>query len=410
MEIVSGRWRDLEHARLVLARFPRRTEALNLTLQRLASFARSMLGVDRVSIWDVDASGDRLVRRAVADDRSEAVRELPLADATAYATVLTTRRVVAVENVETDSFTAPLLEVYCRPLQITSMMDVPVYSGGDFVGVVCHERRGKPRPWSDMEAELGVHIAEVVSALRTEHAARDAEHFFRRLEVDYAELLGRAALGRAARGIAHDLTSLFGAVGSAATILERKGDEPQTRTEIIQHLKDVVHSAQRLCEELQRPHASSPLPDPIGLDTTLGELKGTLSALSGNHGTLELQPGSNGALVRIAPSALEQILMNLVVNAREARSDTPIVIRSYRVPPGPESIRPTALIEVEDHGPGISSSDKEKVFKADFSTKGSSRGLGLFTVQRLVEAAGGWIDIQSEAGHGTRFRVHLPSE
>jgi two-component system, cell cycle sensor histidine kinase and response regulator CckA len=409
MEVVSGRWRDLEQARMALAKFQRGSDTLNLALLRLATFARAIVQVDRVSIWDIDHLGRRLVRRAVSDTLADEILLLPLADSGAYAKDLVSRRVVAVDDVSKDEFTGVLLDCYCRPLKIVSMMDVPIYSGGDIVGVVCHERRGTAKAWSDAEADLALNVAELVSLLRSEQSAFEAEQSLRILEARYAELSRRTSLGRVARGIAHDLTSLLGVVETAAALLERLGNDPDTRTTVAEHLHDVSTSARGLVELLQQPSGSLELPPPVPFDETLRGLEGTLAALWGKADGLTLETAANSAMVRIVPAALTQILMNLVLNAKESDPNSDrLTIRSSREAPGPMTGAESVIVEVEDFGPGIDASVLEHLFDPHFSTKGPHRGQGLATVQRLVETAGGWIDVQSKPGRGSRFRVSLP--
>ena len=405
-DVVSERWTALEQARLALAQFPRREEDLERGLTRLAALGRTFVGVDRISIWDFDREGGRLVLRAVADDQDHRIRELAMPNLGAYADALASHRAIPIPDVAASPLTAALLQGYCVPLGIVSMLDVPVYAGGEVVGVVCHEARGELRAWSDVDAELGLCVAEVASSLRTEHAAREAEEEVRRSEARLAEVVRRAALGRVARGYAHDLKNLLGVVLSSTEVLRARGDEPDVRTQVVATLSDIVTTAERLLEELgEGPDAG--VAQPVELDRALGEMQGTITALAGADREFTFETGAPKARIALSPAALEQILINLVVNAREATSPNErIAVRSEIE--RDDGVGATAVIEVEDAGHGMDERAMARLFEHYFSTKGPRRGIGLSTVQRLVEAAGGWIDVRSEPGGGATFRVHVP--
>ncbi len=140
-----------------------------------------------------------------------------------------------------------------------------------------------------------------------------------------------------------------------------------------------------------------------------------LRQLLGAHIELEMTLAASPSRVRLAPGILEQIVLNLVLNARDAMPaggtlrivtfDTPRV-RRVGVPETP----PQLVLEIEDTGTGIPADIRARLFEPYFTTKDPERasGLGLATVDRVVREAGGHIEWSSAIGQGTRFRVFLP--
>lgn len=121
---------------------------------------------------------------------------------------------------------------------------------------------------------------------------------------------------------------------------------------------------------------------------------------------IELSPhiASNLPPVRIDRRLIKQALQNLIRNAQEAMPDGGVL--EFQVFPEESSI----VLEIIDNGIGIPEHARENIFSAFFSTKPGGSGLGLPTVRKIVEAHGGTIRCESEAGHGTRFRLTLPTQ
>jgi two-component system sensor histidine kinase PilS (NtrC family) len=101
------------------------------------------------------------------------------------------------------------------------------------------------------------------------------------------------------------------------------------------------------------------------------------------------------------PDQIRQVLWNLLVNACQASATARVTVRCRSEPGG-------AILEVEDDGPGIAPEDLPQIFTPFFTTKASGTGLGLATVQRLVDAHGGSVSVRSGPGQGACFTVHLP--
>jgi signal transduction histidine kinase len=110
------------------------------------------------------------------------------------------------------------------------------------------------------------------------------------------------------------------------------------------------------------------------------------------------------------PSQIEQVIVNLAVNARDAMPNGGVLTLATSIVPGEEGRPGIALLTVADTGVGMDDAIRDRIFAPFFTTKerGQGTGLGLATVKNIVTEAGGSISLDSEPGKGTTFRVHLP--
>lgn len=245
-----------------------------------------------------------------------------------------------------------------------------------------------------------------------------------------------AGIGRLAAGVAHEIRNPLGAIGNYVEVLRNRGIEPA----IIGQLAEEIGRVDGIVETLldySRPRAATE-------DADLNSVAlGTLEFLDRQGAlkdiTVETRLARELPLVRGDRQALEQIVVNLVLNARDAapggRIEIGTVAKEFRPrseerrngdAPGPDHARPHsaprpwradlgagvpgALLYVADEGPGVPDEDRERVFDPFFSTKdpGKGIGLGLAVVARTVDESGGviWVDRAREGG--AVFKVFLP--
>lgn len=228
------------------------------------------------------------------------------------------------------------------------------------------------------------------------------------------------AVGMLAGGVAHDFNNVLTAIISYAEILSLSGDIP---TKYREDVNEILSSAQRgvsLTKQLlafSRKQISSPSVCDAG--KVVLNLKNMLERLIGEDIKLEIKVQNGAFPVFLDSSQLEQILMNLVVNARDAVNGTgsiEIVIAELK---DNDSIkkrninfhnRRTVKISVKDSGAGLSEEAKKHLFEPFFTTKekGKGTGLGLPTVWNLVKQNKGEIEVESEPGRGTVFNIYFP--
>ena len=228
------------------------------------------------------------------------------------------------------------------------------------------------------------------------------------------------SIGRLAAGIAHDFNNLLTVQEAYLSIV--LGD-PRLPSGIADHLEEVAAATQRaatLTRQLLLFSRKQLLqPKSLQLDEVVGNLAKMLRRILGEDITLQLSASDTAPRVRGDVGMIEQVLMNLAVNARDAMPSggrlhisVDRIERPVLAPHENPEARPGAfaLLTVRDSGIGISSDIQDRVFEPFFTTKevGKGTGLGLSTVYGIVKQHEGWIEMHSVVEQGTCFEIYLP--
>jgi len=242
----------------------------------------------------------------------------------------------------------------------------------------------------------------------------------RRLEAQLERGQKLQAMGQLAGGIAHDFGNLLTAILGAIDMAERRGG---LDGEIVEDIRQVRRAGERgvaLVRQLLsfgREQASQLRV--LAVDAAIRDIAAILRPLLGTKIRLVLGLESPGQLAKVDPSQLDQVLVNLAVNARDAMQEGgTLTLQSthatlYRPLTRSEETIPAGryvMIEMRDTGVGIAPDVLPRIFEPFFTTKGQhgGTGLGLATVQSVVRKAGGFLTIDSVEGYGTSVRVYLP--
>ncbi|MDG2286908.1 MAG: response regulator, partial [Alphaproteobacteria bacterium] len=229
------------------------------------------------------------------------------------------------------------------------------------------------------------------------------------------------AVGQLAGGIAHDFNNLLTAMTGFCDLLllrHRSGDP--SFTDIMQIKQNANRAANLVRQLLAFSRQQTLIPRVIDVTEALADLSHLLHRLIGEGIDLRIYHGKSLKPVRVDQSQLEQVVVNLIVNARDAlggrgtiqmRTNNAFIGEEMRkreevMPPGEY-----VLIEVSDSGAGIEEKNLDRVFEPFFSTKdvGSGTGLGLSTVYGIVKQTSGFIFVESILGEGTTFSIYLPA-
>jgi signal transduction histidine kinase/CheY-like chemotaxis protein len=241
-----------------------------------------------------------------------------------------------------------------------------------------------------------------------------------RLEAQLAQTLRLQAVGQLAGGIAHDFNNLLTAmIGFCDLLLLRHRPGDQSFADVMQIRQNANRAAGLVRQLLAYSRQQTLQPRVISLSEVLAELAHLLRRLIGTNIDLKFEHGRDLYPVLADQGQLEQVVINLAVNARDAMPEGgALTIRTANLTLG-ESLSGAGehvpagdyvRIEVSDTGIGISPEIIDRIFEPFFSTKpvGAGTGLGLATVYGIVKQSGGYVAIESALGKGTTFSLYLP--
>jgi two-component system, cell cycle sensor histidine kinase and response regulator CckA len=273
-----------------------------------------------------------------------------------------------------------------------------------------------------MEVHLQIALGRVEDADGTSLVAvlHDATEL-KTLEAQFVQSQKMQAIGQLAGGVAHDFNNLLTAISGHCDLLLMKRDPGHPDYADLEQINQNANRAASLVSQLLAFSRKQTLqPQLLDLRDTLADLAHLLNRLTGEKITLALSHDPDLRLVRADKRQLEQVLMNLVVNARDAMPNggtisistevrhvgAPLARDRAVVPPGDY-----VVVTVHDEGVGIPRDKLPKIFEPFFTTKrpGEGTGLGLSTAYGIVKQTGGYIFADSVLGSGSTFTIMLPA-
>lgn len=240
------------------------------------------------------------------------------------------------------------------------------------------------------------------------------------LEAQYRQAQKMEALGQLAGGVAHDFNNLLTIInGYSGMLLSKMGPEDSSRD-----LVEEIHKAGERATLLSRQllifcRKQRVIPRLLDLNTVISDVEKMLRRIIGADIRLVSELSARLRTIKADPGYMEQILFNLVVNARDAMPQGgQITIKTrnmtfengYTRPLTDIPLGSFVMLEVSDTGCGMTPEVQAHLFEPFFTTKeeGKGTGLGLATVFGIIKESGGWIGVESQPGAGTSFRIYLP--
>ena len=233
------------------------------------------------------------------------------------------------------------------------------------------------------------------------------------LEAQLAQAVKMEAIGQLAGGVAHDFNNLLTAImGYTNFLMEELQDSPHAAD--LEQILTASRRAERLTNQLLAFSRKQVLqPRLVDINELVTGITKLLKRLIGEHIAVQTALHASAPFVRADPSQLEQVIMNIAVNARDAMptGGTLTIQTSVRKDgAGPDSSGRWVRLSLTDTGSGMDQATQTRVFEPFFTTKdvGRGTGLGLATVYGIVRQSGGRISVNSELGKGTTFDIDLP--
>jgi two-component system, cell cycle sensor histidine kinase and response regulator CckA len=377
-------------------------ERLDRILERAAQISSEQLQIERVGIWLFDPFRTQLTLKRLwratervceTPDTTLAVAEIPR-----YVEALLGRRVVAIEDVYSHEATAEL-DSYLRGHGIASMLDAPIFRQGQVIGVVCHEHVGPPRVFTTREVDFAASVADMIALYLEEAEVAAARQMILSQEKELLLSERLASVGVVAGHVAHDLNNAVAPILMCAQQLRTMvGADPGIRERLDIILQAAEHGAALARRLMLSSTNGTPVRDPIQIDAVLSEARPLLRAVAGEGVELTFTFDAGGAWVEVDPIELLRALINLVSNARDARTAATLHVRLVTCLTDDGRVQ----ITVADDGSGMSGEVQRKLFEPFFTTKpGRGSGLGLAGVKGMLDALRGTIEIDSSPDGGT---------
>ena len=272
-----------------------------------------------------------------------------------------------------------------------------------------------------LERSGGDEVAEVTAAFdRMRTSLRESQQEHKQLEERLHQAHKMEAVGRLAGGVAHDFNNLLTVIcGHGDLLLDRATVEDSHRHSLEQIRKAAGRAVSMTRQLLAFSRRQVLQPRVLDLNAVVADMGKMLPRLIGEDIEYAFHPESSLAPIKADSGQIEQVIMNLVVNSRDAMPDGgTISVRTQNVLMDDAEARkrppmtpgPYVLLSVADTGQGMSEETKAHIFEPFFTTKevGKGTGLGLATVYGVVKQSGGFIWVDSLPGQGATFEIYLP--
>lgn len=399
--VVRAELVDLHAVTMALAR---ETDLPGLCRRAVELGTRS-LGLSRIGLWFTEGDGTQ-VRGSFGTDeagnpRDESGVVLTVAPGGAMAQILDGSADVLAD---TD---APLRDGLRNVVGRGTNIAAAIWDGEQVVGCLCGDDLLRPGCLAGHRLELARLYAQSIGHLYSRLAAQQS---LRESEERLRQAQRMESVGRLAGGIAHGFNNALAVIlGRAEMGRARLADAHPAARDFDEILRAAHRSLESVKQLLTFARQQTPAPRSIDLNAAIERVLGTHAGLAHGLSRVVWDPAAELPPVLIDPAQLEEALIHLLRNAREAAGEQGEVTVATRRVRMPDSADGWVQISVSDDGPGIAPEQLEHVFEPFYTSKpfGSGAGLGLAIVYGVVTQNGGTVTVESTPGAGTTFRIHL---
>jgi PAS domain S-box-containing protein len=302
---------------------------------------------------------------------------------------------------------------------LDNALATPIVHHDKLIGqfVVADKAGGYNKDDRDLLESVAAQTAPILFAIQEDARQKKVNE---KLEEQMRQAQKMEAVGRLAGGVAHDFNNMLGIIlGHADMLLEEMDPDQALYADLTEIRKAGERSADLTRQLLAFARKQTVAPKVIDLNKTVAGMLNMLQRLIGEDIDMAWIPGEKMWPVKIDPAQIDQVLANLCVNARDAIADVgKVTIETGNIVFDEEYCKEHAgfvpgeytLLTVSDNGCGMNAETLENIFEPFFTTKESDKGtgLGLATVYGVVKQNNGFINVYSEPGQGTTFRIYLP--
>jgi len=312
---------------------------------------------------------------------------------------------------------------WSRPdLPVRSVYWVPLFHGEALFGVYAlgsREMDGFSREQRALADTLGSYVSTALENARLFQETRRAYEELKSTQAQLLQAQKLEAIGRLAGGMAHDVNNHLAVIRLYADMIRRRLPEDSPLHSHLDEIRNAVERSSNLARQLLLFSRREPMEKSLlSLNVIVEDMEKMIGRLLGEDIHVDLVLQEDLWLVEADANNLEQVVMNLAVNARDAMPEggtltletwNEVVTASHRHP----DARPGRFVclSVRDTGVGMADAVKAYLFEPFFTTKerGKGTGLGLSVVYGIVQAHEGWIEVESEVGRGSVFTIYLPA-
>jgi PAS domain S-box-containing protein len=259
---------------------------------------------------------------------------------------------------------------------------------------------------------------EIIAVSRDITERKQAEEVKEKLEDQLRQSQKMEAIGLLAGGVAHDFNNILMAITGYCELLLMKMSPADTLCHDILEIRKASEQGAGLTRQLLAFSRKQVLaPKVLDMNQVIKKMNNMVQRLIGENIELIHVFEEDLGRVKVDPAQMEQVVMNLAVNARDAMPmGGKLIVETsnmeFKEPQGSGSVQIPAdryvTLSVSDNGTGMDEGTRSRIFEPFFTTKGKGSGLGLSTVYGIVSQSGGYIDVESQPGKGTAFRIYFP--